>query len=96
MTKMRNVDPAITKRHHCPLGINNQTMDCNNCEYRQVVFIEVVDPTNQHMSGKQLFAFNTSRVPVGFIDINSKTDEIINKKRVESKAAWSDVPTPAI
>ena len=96
MAKMSNVDPVMTKRHHCPLGINNQNMACNNCEYRRVVFVEVDDPSNQHMSGKQLFAFNTTRVPVGFIDINSKTGEIINKKRVESKTAWNDVPTPAI
>jgi protein-S-isoprenylcysteine O-methyltransferase Ste14 len=96
MAKSGNIDPAMARRHHCPLGINDQNMDCNNCEYRRVVFVEVDNPSNRHMSGKQLFAFNTTRVPVGFIDINSKTGEIINKKRVESKTAWSDVPTPAI
>jgi len=96
MAKLRNVDPAMARRHHCPLGINNQNMDCNNCVYRRVVFVEVDAPSNKHMSGKELFAFNTTRVPVGFIDMNSKTGEIINKKRVESKTAWSDVPTPAI
>jgi hypothetical protein len=71
-------------------------MDCTNCEYRRVVFVEVDNPSHKHISGKELFAFNTKRIPVGFIDINTKTGEIINKKRVESKTAWSDVPTPAI
>ena len=58
--------------------------------------MEIDNPTNRHISGKELFAFNTKRVPVAFMDINTKTGEIINKKRVESKTAWSDVPTPAI
>jgi len=96
MAKMRNIDPAMARRHHCPLGINNPNMDCNNCEYRRVVFVEVDHPSNKHISGEQLFAFNTTRVPVGFIDINTITGEILNKKRVEAKTAWSDVPTPAI
>ncbi len=96
MAKMRNVDAAMARRHHCPLGINNQNMDCKNCEYRRVVFVEVDNPSNKHISGKELFAFNTKRIPVGFIDIDTKTGEIINKKRVDSKTAWSDVPTPAM
>ncbi len=96
MAKMRHVDPVMARRHHCPLGINNQNTDCNNCEYRRVVFVEVDNPSNNHMSGKELFAFNTKRIPVGFIDINTKTGDVINKKIVDSKTAWSDVPTPAI
>lgn len=96
MAKIRNVDPAMARRHHCPLGINNQNMDCNNCDYRRIIFVEVDNPSNKHISGKALFAFNTKRIPVGFIDLNTQTGEIINKKRVDSKTAWSDVPTPAI
>ncbi|OGL43722.1 MAG: hypothetical protein A2W05_05530 [Candidatus Schekmanbacteria bacterium RBG_16_38_10] len=96
MAKMRNVDPAIARRHHCPLGINNRNMNCDNCEYRRIVFVEVEGSENGHKSGKQLFAFNTTRVPVGFIDINIRTGEIINRKEVKSKTAWSDVPTPEI
>ncbi len=96
MAKMMNVDPAMARRHHCPLGIDHQTMDCNNCVYRRVVFVEVNNPSNKHISGKALFAFNTTRIPVGFIDIDTKTGEIITIKRVDSKTAWSDVPTPAI
>jgi len=86
----------MARRHHCPLGINNKKMDCNNCEYRRVIFVEVDNPSKNHMSGKMLFGFDTRRIPVGFIDINTKTGEIINKKRVDSKTAWSNVPTPAI
>jgi hypothetical protein len=44
MAKMRNVDPAMARRHHCPLEINNQNMNCNNCDYRRVVFVEVDTP----------------------------------------------------
>jgi hypothetical protein len=96
MAKLRNVDPSIARRHHCPLGINNKIMNCNDCDYRRVVFVEVNNPLNEHIFGKNLFAFNTARVPVGFIDINTKTGEIINMKMVEPKTVWSDVPTPAI
>jgi hypothetical protein len=96
MATIRHVDPAMARRHHCPLGINRQDVDCNDCEYRRVIFVEVDNPFNKHISGKELFAFNTKRIPVGFIDIDSKTGEIINKKSVGSKTAWSDVPTPAI
>jgi protein-S-isoprenylcysteine O-methyltransferase Ste14 len=96
MAKMRHVDPVMARRHHCPLGINNQNIDCNDCKYRRVIFVEVDNPSKKRMSGKELFAFNTKRIPVGFIDIDTKTGEIINKKRVDSKTAWRDVPTPAI
>jgi protein-S-isoprenylcysteine O-methyltransferase Ste14 len=96
MAKMKNVDPSMARRHHCPLGIDNQNMDCNNCDYRRVIFVKVDNPANKHISQKELFAFNTNRIPVGFIDINIKTGEIINRVRVRSKTAWSDVPTPAI
>jgi len=96
MAMMRNVDPAMARRHHCPLGINNQNMDCKSCEYRRVVFVEVDNSSNKRISGKDLFAFNTKRVPVGFIDINTKTGEIVSKERVESQTAWSNVPTPAL
>jgi hypothetical protein len=96
MAKMRGGDPAMARRHHCPLGINDQNMDCNNCEYRRIVFVEVDNPSGSHISGKELFAFNTRRIPVGFIDMNTKSGKIIKKIQVESKTAWSDVPTPAI
>jgi hypothetical protein len=58
--------------------------------------VEVDNPSNHHTSGKELFAFSAKRIPVGFIDIDTKTGEVINKKSADSKTAWSDVPTPAI
>jgi protein-S-isoprenylcysteine O-methyltransferase Ste14 len=96
MAKMNHIDPTMARRHHCPLGIHGQNMDCNNCDYRRVIFVEVDNPAKKHLSGEALFAFNATRIPVGFIDINTKTGEIINRKRVAPKTAWSDVPTPAI
>jgi protein-S-isoprenylcysteine O-methyltransferase Ste14 len=96
MAKMMNVDPAMARRHHCPLGLNDPNMDCSTCDYRRVIFVEVDNPSNRHMSGKALFAFDTRRVPIGFIDLNTKTGGIVNMQRVDSKTAWSDVPTPAI
>ena len=96
MAKMRQVDPVMARRHHCPLGIYNQNMNCDNCDYRRVIFVKVDNPYNKHISGKELFAFNTKRAPVGFIDIDTKSGEVINIKRVDSKTAWSNVPTPAI
>jgi protein-S-isoprenylcysteine O-methyltransferase Ste14 len=96
MAKMHNVDPAMARRHHCPLGIDDPTMDCDNCTYRRIIFVEVDNPSMNHISGKALFAFNTKRSPVGFIDINTEAREIINRTRVGLKTAWSDVPTPAI
>jgi hypothetical protein len=96
MAKMRNMDPSIARRHHCPLAIDDPNMDCNDCDYRRVIFVEVDNPAHKHLSRKELFAFNTKRIPVGVIDMNIKTGEIIDRQRVESKTAWSDVPTPAI
>jgi protein-S-isoprenylcysteine O-methyltransferase Ste14 len=96
MANMRHVDPVAARRHHCPLGINNPNMDCNNCEYRRIVFVEVDSPAGNHMTGDKLFAFNTKRKPVGFIDIDTKTGVLVDKQSVDSKTAWSDVPTPSI
>jgi protein-S-isoprenylcysteine O-methyltransferase Ste14 len=96
MAKMMNADPAMARRHHCPLGINDPDMDCNTCHYRRVIFVEVDNPSDRHISGKDLFAFDTTRVPVGFIDLNTSTGQIVNMQRVDPKTAWSDVPTPAI
>jgi protein-S-isoprenylcysteine O-methyltransferase Ste14 len=96
MARMRNVNPALARRHHCPLGIVSQSMDCDNCEYRRVIFVEVESPSHRHISGKELLAFNTRRIPVGFVDVDTNSGKIIDSRRVESKTAWSDVPTPAI
>lgn len=96
MAKMHGVDPAIARRHHCPLGINDPSIDCNTCPYRRVIIDEVSNKEGVRLAGKGLLSFDTTRVPVAFIDINTKTGEIVNAKKVEKATAWADVPTPAI
>ncbi len=96
MARTRNVDPAMARKHHCPLGIHTQNMDCSHCDYRRIIFVKVENPANKHLSRNELFAFNTERIPVGFIDLNTRTGEIISKQPVDAKTAWSDVPTPEI
>jgi len=96
MAKMHNVDPTIARRHHCPLGINDPNFTCENCPYRRVIVVEINNDSGKRLSGKQLLSFNTARVPIYSIDINTKTGEIINIKKVEKATAWKDVPTPAI
>ena len=34
VARMHGVDPAIARRHHCPLGIDDEGMDCGACPYR--------------------------------------------------------------
>ena len=96
MAKMHNVDPVMARRHHCPIGIDREYMDCKDCPYRRIVFIQIEDNHNKRVSGKASLSFNIVRKPVGFIDINVQTGEIINMKEVEKATAWGDVPTPAI
>ncbi len=96
MAKMRHVDPAMARRHHCPLGIDNPDLNCNQCPYRRVILVEIDHDTNKHFTGKNLFDFSTTRLPVGFIDIDTQSGKIIAQKKVGDKTAWSDVPTPAI
>jgi len=96
MAKIHNVDPAIARRHHCPLGINDPNLTCETCPYRRVIVVEVDNGYGRHLSGKQLLSFNTRRMPICSIDINTQTGEIINIKEVEEATAWKDVPTPAI
>ncbi len=96
MAKMHNVEPAIARRHHCPIGINNSDLECETCPYRRVIFVQVKHNYNGHVTGKRILSFNTTRLPVGFIDINTQTGELVNVKLVGEKTAWKDVPTPTI
>lgn len=96
MAKIHNVDPAIARRHHCPLGINNPSLECDECPYRRIILVKIKHDLKKHPVGNKLLAFNTTRTPVGFIDLNTKTGKIVNKKKVETETAWKDVPTPAI
>ncbi len=96
MAKMHDADPAAARRHHCPLAVNDPSLQCKSCPFRRVVFLEIDHVGGGHLSKDRLFSFDTTRVPVCFIDINVQTGEIINIQRVGKATAWSDVPTPAI
>jgi len=95
MAAMRGVDPRMARRHHCPLGVNDQKLACESCPYKRIIFLEA-DGMNGHLSKEQLLSLDVVRVPVGFIDINTQTGEIINAMKVERATAWKDVPTPSI
>jgi hypothetical protein len=96
MAKMHNVDPSIARRHHCPLGIDDANLNCSNCPYRRVILVEIQDDHKGPISGSDVLGFDTHRIPVGFVDIDTRTGEIINAKEVAKSTAWKDVPTPAI
>jgi len=94
MAKMRHVDPMIVRGHMCPLGINNPSIDCNNCPYRRVIFTELQNNSNR-IQGKQILGYNTVKVPVFYADVDTRTGSLINLKAVKKAAAWENVPTPA-
>ena len=96
MAKMHGVDPETARRHHCPLGINDPALDCKTCPYRRVILDEVSNETGGKLTGKGLLSFGTTRMPVAFVDINTKTGELVNAQKVAAATAWADVPTPAI
>ncbi len=90
------VDPALARRHHCPLGISAPQLKCDQCPYRRVILVEVRRPSPGHFSGKSLLDIDTTRVPVGFMDIDTRTGRIVSLKKVNPLTAWSNVPTPAM
>lgn len=96
MAKMHNVDPVMARRLHCPIGINNPKMKCDDCSYRRVILVEINHNPNEPIAAEKVLSFNTIRIPVGFIDIDTKTGEIISARKVDTKTAWENVPTPAI
>jgi hypothetical protein len=96
MAKMRNVDPAIARRHHCSLKINDPALDCNTCPYRRVIIDEVQSDSAKHLSRNALFSFGTVRTPRYAIDLNTETGKIINIIAVEKATAWANVPTPSL
>ncbi len=97
MAQMHNADPAMARRHHCPLAINDLAFQCENCPYRRIIFVEIDHDDNKERRSKEgLLSFDTRRAPVCLIDINVLTGDIINIKKVGKATAWRDVPTPAI
>jgi protein-S-isoprenylcysteine O-methyltransferase Ste14 len=96
MAVTHHVNPAIARRHHCPVKMDDAAMDCQSCPIRRIIFVEIDHNGGGHLSNTGLFSFNTARVPIGFIDINARTGEILDVKPVGAATAWMDVPTPAI
>lgn len=96
MAAAQHVDPATARRHHCPLGMNEQTLECKVCPIRRIVFVEIDHNGKDRLTREGLFSFGVKRTPVSFVDINTQTGQIIDAKRVGKATAWRDVPTPAI
>jgi hypothetical protein len=96
MARMHNADPAMARRRHCPIAINDPALQCATCPIRRIIFVEIAHEDKEHRSRETLFSFDTRRIPVCLIDINVLTGEILNMKKVGKATAWRDVPTPAI
>ena len=96
MAKMNNVDPAMARRHHCPLGVNDANLQCPSCPFRRIIFLEAARDGTGRLGKEGVFSLDVTRSPVGFVDINTQTGEIISAKKVEKATAWKDVPTPSI
>ena len=96
MAAMHGVDPAVARRHHCPVELNQAGMDCDTCTIRRVILVEVTGASGKSGSGASLLAGGATRTPVGFIDLDAKDGRIIHVRPVAKSTAWKDVPTPEI
>jgi protein-S-isoprenylcysteine O-methyltransferase Ste14 len=96
MAAMMGVDPKMARRHHCPLNINQAQLNCDTCPYRRVILVEIDHRQPGHISGSSLLAEETVRTPVGYIDLNVHTGQIVHIRPVAKATAWKDVPTPEI
>jgi len=96
MAQTFHVDPAVARRHHCPIAAKEPDGDCNRCSYRRVILVEIRHDDGRHLSGAGVFSLNTTRVPVSFVDINVRTGEIVHIARAQKATAWENVPTPGI
>ena len=85
---------AMARRHHCPLGINDPNLECSNCPYRRVILVQEERKRGETLSNRYLFALNTERTAVGYLDIDVCSGKIIDTAQVYGKTAWEDVPTP--
>jgi hypothetical protein len=96
MAKMHGADPAVARRRHCPLQLDDPTIECEKCPFRRIIFVEIEHPGKELLAKEGLFSFEVTRVPVGFVDLNIQTGAIVNERKVRKATAWSDVPTPGI
>jgi hypothetical protein len=72
------------------------SMDCDSCTYRRVAVVEIKHGGGDRLTGDKLLAVNTTRVPISFVDINTRTGKIVNIVKVKKATAWENVPTPSI
>ncbi len=96
MARMHGVDPAVARRHHCPMGIDDPSLECATCPYRRVILVEVSGGEGERIAGRDCFSIGTSRRPVRCVDIDTRTGKIVNIRSVGEGTAWQDVPTPVI
>jgi protein-S-isoprenylcysteine O-methyltransferase Ste14 len=96
MAAARGVDPALARRHHCPLEIDRPDLNCDTCTYRRVILVQIDSGRPGHISGRSLLAGGVVRTPVGYIDLEVDTGKIVHIRPVDKGTAWKDVPTPEI
>jgi protein-S-isoprenylcysteine O-methyltransferase Ste14 len=96
MAKMRGVDPAVARKHHCPLDVGQEDLQCDKCPYRRVILVAVEQPNGERSFGSDLLSFGATRVPVEAIDIDTRTGQIVKITEVGATHAWRNVPTPGI
>jgi len=96
MAKMHHVDPAVARRRHCPLGIDDPNQKCESCPYRRVILVEIDQGGATRISGTALLGLGLTRTPAAVIDMDTTTGKIINRMKVGKATAWQDVPTPVI
>jgi hypothetical protein len=96
MAKMHGVDPAMARRHHCPVGINAPSLECASCPYRRVILVEVEAHNSEGVSGLDCLSIWAHRKPACYADIDTRTGQVINIHAVGEGTAWKDVPTPVI
>jgi protein-S-isoprenylcysteine O-methyltransferase Ste14 len=91
-----HVDPALARRHHCPVGIDRPDWDCATCQVRRVILVEVTASGSKTGAPQRLLAGGAIRTPVGFLDIDAQTGAIVKGQRVAKATAWEHVSTPEI
>lgn len=96
MAKMHGVNPAVARRHHCPIGIDDSSIECSSCPYRRVILLQVSRESQERVRGPGCLSIWAHRSPVCYVDIDTRTGEIIRIQPVGPGTAWKDVPTPVI
>ena len=65
------MDPAVARRHHCPVEFDIAYLDCNRCTFRRVTLVKIYHHESGHVSGSSLFAWDMVRRPVGYSDLDT-------------------------